>query len=284
MRSRIRFHMQRLVSNLFEGVFSSYIKTTRGVELDELRAYQPGDEFRSIDWKATTRTGVLHVRLKLMDRRTCVFFLIDRSGSKKFGSSCFAKEDIQTAVISLLVQSATETGNQVSFVTFTDRIERFVPPQSGQKENIRIVERLKNEKTRGVHTDLNCVFEFLNTLQTTPSLVFVLSDFMAPYNYTRSLKTLVQKHDVVPVIISDIREETIPKARGFLAIRDLETERMMHLDLTKGLVTDLPYAALFRKLNLEYLTLRTDQDEEQWVKLLFDLFDKKIRRRSRLKR
>ena len=276
--------MQRLVSNLFEGVFSSYIKTTRGVELDELRAYHPGDEFRSIDWKATTRTGILHVRLKLMDRRTCVFFLIDRSGSKKFGSSYFAKEDIQTAIVSLLVQSATETGNQVSFVTFTDRIERFVPPQSGQKENIRIVESLKNDKVRGVHTDLNCVFEFLNTLQITPSLVFVLSDFMAPYNYTRSLKNLSQKHDVVPVIISDIREETIPKVRGFVAVRDLETERIMHLDLTKGLVSDLQYAALFRKLNLEYLTLRTDQDEEQWVRLFFDFFDKKIRRRSRLKR
>ena len=284
MKSRIRFHMQRLVSNLFEGVFSSYIKTTRGVELDELRAYHPGDEFRSIDWKATTRTGILHVRLKLMDRRTCVFFLIDRSGSKKFGSSYFAKEDIQTAIVSLLVQSATETGNQVSFVTFTDRIERFVPPQSGQKENIRIVESLKNDKVRGVHTDLNCVFEFLNTLQITPSLVFVLSDFMAPYNYTRSLKNLSQKHDVVPVIISDIREETIPKVRGFVAVRDLETERIMHLDLTKGLVSDLQYAALFRKLNLEYLTLRTDQDEEQWVRLFFDFFDKKIRRRSRLKR
>ncbi|MDR4498552.1 MAG: DUF58 domain-containing protein [Candidatus Scalindua sp.] len=284
MKSRIRFHMQRLVSNLFEGVFSSYIKTTRGVELDELRAYQPGDEFRSIDWKATTRTGILHVRLKLMDRRTCVFFLIDRSGSKKFGSSYFAKEDIQTAIVSLLVQSATETGNQVSFVTFTDRIERFVPPQSGQKENIRIVESLKNDKTRGVNTDLNCVFEFLNTLQITPSLVFVLSDFMAPYNYTRSLKTLSQKHDVVPVIISDIREEAIPKVRGFVAVRDLETEKILHLDLTKGLVSDLQYKALFRKLNLEYLTLRTDQDEEQWVRLFFDFFDKKIRRRSRLKR
>ncbi len=284
MRSRIRLHIQRLVANLFEGTFSSYLKTTRGIELDELRQYQPGDEFRSIDWKATTRTGILHVRLKLVDRRTCVFFLIDRSGSKKFGSSHYTKEDIQTAIVSILVQSATETGNQASFITFTDRIERFVPPQSGQKETIKIVDSLKYDKIRGVRTDIKCALDFLHNMQLTPSLVFVLSDFLAPFNYERSLKFLAEKHDVIPIIISDIREEMFPKARGFVAVKDLETNNMMYLDLSKGLKSDLQNIQLFHKLNLDYLTLRTDQDEEQWTRSLSDFFDKRIRRRSRLKR
>ncbi len=284
MRSRIRFHMQKLVSNLFEGLFFSYLKTTRGVELDELRQYQPGDEFRSIDWKATTRTGILHVRLKLVDRRTCIFFLIDRSGSKRFGSSRFTKEDIQASILSLLVQSATEAGNQVSFITFTDRVERYIPPQSGQKENFKVVENLVFDKTCGGKTDLNCVFEFLNTLQTTPSLVFVLSDFLAPFNYVSALKSLVGKHDIVPLILSDVREEIIPKVRGFMAVRDMESDELMYLDLSQGFVPNQQNRDLFHKLNIEYLTLRTDQDEEQWVRLLLDFFDKKVRRRSRLKR
>ncbi|GJQ59269.1 MAG: DUF58 domain-containing protein [Candidatus Scalindua sp.] len=276
--------MQKLVSNLFEGVFYSYVRTTRGVELDELRQYQPGDEFRSIDWKTTTRTGLLHVRLKLVDRRTCIFFLVDKSGSKKFGSSRFTKRDIQTSLLYLLVKSATEAGNQVSFITFTDRVERYVPPQSGQKENLKVVESLNNDKTRGGFTDLNCAFEFLNTLHTTTSLVFVLSDFLAPFNYESSFKLLVGKHDIVPIIISDIREETLPKARGFMAVRDLESDELMYLDLSQGLVSNQQNRDLFHRLNLEYLTLRTDEDEDQWARLLLNFFDNKLRRRSRLKR
>ncbi|MFQ5964129.1 MAG: DUF58 domain-containing protein [Candidatus Scalinduaceae bacterium] len=284
MRSKIRLHIQRLVANLFEGVFSSYLKATRGIELDELRQYQPGDDFRSIDWKTTTRTGILHVRLRLVDRRTSVFFLIDKSESKKFGSSSYAKEDIQTSIVSILVQSATETGNQVGFIIFTDRIEMFIPPQVGQKETFRIVENIKYAKTKGVLTDMNCAFEFLNSMQLTPSLVFVLSDFLAPFNYEKSLESLAKKHDVIPIIISDIREEALPKARGFVTVKDLETHDVTYLDLSKGLVRDLQHFNLFNKLNLDYLTLRTDQDEEQWIRNLSNFFDKRIKRRSRTKR
>lgn len=284
MRSKVRLHIQRLVANLYEGVFSSYLNSTRGIELDELRQYQPGDEFRSIDWKATTRTGVLHVRLKLVDRRTNIFFLIDRSASKRFGSTSFTKEDIQSSVVSILVQSAAETGNPVSFITFTDRIEKYTPPQSGQRETIKIIENIMHDRAKGVLTDVNCAFEFLNNMRFAPSLVFVLSDFLAPFNYESSLKYLTDKHDVIPIIISDIREETFPKAMGFVAVRDMETNNVKYLDLSQGLVADLQYINLFNKLNLDYLILMTDQNEEQWAGALSNFFDIRKRRRSRIKK
>ncbi len=284
MRSKIRLHIQRLVANLFEGAFSSSLNTTRGIELDELRQYQPGDEFRSIDWKATTRTGILHVRLKLVDKRTNIFFLIDRSGSKKFGSTNFTKEDIQSSVVSILVQSAAETGNPVSFITFTDRVEKFIPPQSGQNETIKIAEGIIRDRARGVLTDVNCAFESLNNMRFLPSLVFVLSDFLAPFNYENSLKYLARKHDVIPIIISDIREEVFPKARGFVAVRDLETHNVKYLDLSQGLITGLQHINLFNKLDLDHLTLMTDQREEQWTGALSDFFDRRMRKRSRVKK
>ncbi len=283
MRSKIRLHIQRMVANLFEGSFSSYQNSTRGIELDELRQYQPGDEFRSIDWKATTRTGTLHVRLKLVDKRTNIFFLIDRSGSTKFGSAHFAKEEIQSSIISTLVQSATETGNLVSFITFTDKIENYIPPQAGQKEGIRLAGNMMNDKTKGIRTNINRAFEFLNNKRFAPSLVFVLSDFFAPFDYENSLKSLVKKHDVIPIIISDIREEALPRARGFVAVKDLETQGVKYLDLSQDLIANLQHIKLFNKLNLGYLTLKTDMDEEQWVSSLSDFFDKRIRRRCRIK-
>lgn len=284
MRSKIRLHIQRMVANLFAGSFSSYLNTTRGIELDELRQYQPGDEFKSIDWKTTTRTGVLHVRLKLVDKRTNIFFLIDRSESKKFGSTNFTKEDIQLSIIPILVQAATESGNLVSFITFTDRIEKYVPPLAGQKESIRIAQSIMCDRNKGIRTNINCALKFLNSMQFTPSLVFILSDFFAPFDYERALKFLAKKHDVIPIIISDIREEAFPKARGFVAVKNLETQSVKYLDLSKGLLANSQHFNLFNKLNLDYLTLMTDQDEEQWTKALSDFFDNRTRRRSRIKK
>ena len=284
MRSKIRLHLQRMVANLFEGSFSSYMNSTRGIELDELRQYQPGDEFRAIDWKATTRTGALHVRLKLVDKRTNIFFLIDRSGSTKFGSASFTKEKIQSSIITTLVQSATETGNLVSFISFTDQVESYLPPQAGQKEGVRLAENIVNGKVKGRRTNIKCAFNFLNSKRFAPSLVFVLSDFFAPFDYENSLKSLVRKHDVIPIIISDIREESFPKTRGFVAVKDLETQGVKYLDLSQDLITNLQHIKLFNKLNLGYLTLKTDMDEEQWISALSDFFDKRVRRRSRIKR
>ena len=284
MRSKIRLHLQRMVANLFEGSFSSYMNSTRGIELDELRQYQPGDEFRAIDWKATARTGALHVRLKLVDKRTNIFFLIDRSDSTKFGSARFTKEKIQSSIITTLVQSATETGNLVSFISFTDKVESYIPPQAGQKEGIRLAENTVNGKVKGRRTNINCAFEFLNSKRFPPSLVFVLSDFFAPFDYESSLKSLVRKHDVIPIIISDIREESLPKARGFVAVKDLETQGVKYLDLSQDLIANLQHIKLFNKLNLGYLTLKTDMNEEQWISALSDYFDRRIRRRSRIKR
>jgi len=284
LRSKIRLHLQRMVANLFEGSFSSYMNSTRGIELDELRQYQPGDEFRAIDWKATARTGALHVRLKLVDKRTNIFFLIDRSDSTKFGSARFTKEKIQSSIITTLVQSATETGNLVSFISFTDKVESYIPPQAGQKEGIRLAENTVNGKVKGRRTNINCAFEFLNSKRFPPSLVFVLSDFFAPFDYESSLKSLVRKHDVIPIIISDIREESLPKARGFVAVKDLETQGVKYLDLSQDLIANLQHIKLFNKLNLGYLTLKTDMNEEQWISALSDYFDRRIRRRSRIKR
>ena len=284
MRSKIRLHLQRMVANLFEGSFSSYMNSTRGIELDELRQYQPGDEFRSIDWKATTRTGTLHVRLKLVDKRTNIFFLIDRSGSTKFGTARFTKEKIQSSIISTLVKSATETGNLVSFITFTDKVENYLSPHSGQKEGVRLAGNMMNDKVKSRLTNINCAFKFLNNMRFAPSLVFVLSDFFAPFDYESSLKSLVRKHDVIPIIISDLREESLPKARGFVAVKDLETQGVKCLDLSQDLIANLQHIKLFNKLNLGYLTLKTDLGEEQWISSLSDFFDKRIRRRSRVKR
>ena len=131
MKKRIRLSLQRLIGNLFGGVFSSYLNAPHGLELDELRQYQPGDDARSVDWKATVKTGKLHVRLKLVDKRVTIVFLVDKSLSEKFGSYVNTKEDVQSDVLTMLVHAASETGNEIGFITFTDRIENYSKPGAG---------------------------------------------------------------------------------------------------------------------------------------------------------
>lgn len=284
MRKRIRLSLQRLIGNFFDGIFSSYLHAPHGLELDELRRYQPGDDFRSIDWKTTARTGKLHVRIKLVDKRVTIFFLVDRSRSEKFGSLVNTKEDIQSSVLSLLVYAASETGNEIGFVTFTDKVESYIQPKAGAKEALKNIKNILLKTPSSNYTDLNTAFRFLNEQSHFPSLVFILSDFLAPYNYDQSLKTLSYYHEVIPIIISDRMETNLPNAKGFLSVQDIETGMIKSLDISTALEKSAPYLALFRKLNIDYLTLSTGEDEEIWIKKISEFFDKRIRRGGRRRR
>ncbi len=284
MKKRIKLSLQRLIGNLFEGTFSSYLNAPHGLELDELRQYQPGDDCRSIDWKATLKTGKLHVRMKLVDKRVTIIFLVDKSRSEKFGSFLYTKEDIQAGILSILVYAASETGNEIGFVTFTDRVENYIQPKAGEKEALIQLKKIFHETPSRKRTDLHCAFTFVQEKIQQPALVFILSDFLAPYNYEQSLKTLSYLHEVVPIIISDRMEATVPYAKGFLTVQDIETGVMKSLDISTALEESLPYLALLRKLNIDHLAISTDEDEEMWVKKISEFFDRRIRRGGRRRR
>ncbi|MBI2472253.1 MAG: DUF58 domain-containing protein [Planctomycetes bacterium] len=284
MKRRIRLYLQRLIGNFFDGTFSSYLNAPHGLELDELRQYQPGDDLRSVDWKATAKTGKLHVRMKLVDKRVTIIFLIDKSKSEKFGSFLNTKEDIQSGVLSILVNAASETGNEIGFITFTDKIENYIQPKAGEKEALKNIKNILLETPASSRTDLNNAFKFLNEKIPSTSLVFILSDFLAPYNYEQSLKTLSYLHEVIPIVITDKMETNLPDAPGFLTVQDIETGTIKSLDISTTLKKTNPHLGLFRRLNLDYLALYNDEDEEIWIKKISEFFDRRIRRGGRRRR
>ncbi|MCF6156631.1 MAG: DUF58 domain-containing protein [Candidatus Brocadia sp.] len=284
MKRRIKLSLQRLIGNLFEGVFSSYVNALHGLELDELRQYQPGDDCKSIDWKATVKTGKLHVRMKLVDKRVTIIFLVDKSRSEKFGSFLNTKEEVQSSILSILVHAASETGNEIGFITFTDRVENYIQPKAGEKEALINVKNILRETPSSTRTDLNNAFQFLHEKISPPALVFLLSDFLAPYNYEQSLKMLSYLHEVIPIVISDRTESSLPDARGFLAVQDIETGTIKSLDISTACRESLPYLTLFRKLNIDHLALLTEENEEMWIKKISEFFDRRIRRGGRRRR
>ena len=284
VKKRIRLSLQRLIGNLFGGVFSSYLNAPHGLELDELRQYQPGDDARSIDWKATAKTGKLHSRLKLVDKRVAIVFLIDRSLSEKFGTFVATKEEAQTSVTTLLVHAASEMGNEIGFVTFTDRIECYSKPGAGEKETLTRLRHVMRKTPSGKGTDLHCAFAFASENAPRPALVFIMSDFLAPYNYERALKTLSGLHEVVPVIISDRAETHVPDSRGLLTMQDMETGVIRPVAVSTVARKPAPYLALLRKLAIDHLAISTGEDEEVWIKKISEFFDRRIRRGVRRRR
>jgi len=291
MKRRIRLYLQRLIGNFFDGTFSSYLNAPHGLELDELRQYQPGDDLRSVDWKATAKTGKLHMRMKLVDKRVTIIFLVDKSRSGKFGSFVHTKEDVQSKILSILVSAASETGNEIGFatftdrvVTFTDRVENYLQPKAGEKEALKNIKNILRETPSSSYTDLNSACKFLNEKTPSAALVFILSDFLAPYNYEQSLKTLSYAHEVVPIVISDRMETDLPDARGFLTVQDMETRTVKFLDISTALQKTKPYLGLLKKLNIDYLAIYNDEDEDIWIKKISEFFDRRIRRGGRRRR
>ncbi len=284
MKKRIRLSLQRLIGNLFGGVFSSYLNAPHGLELDELRQYQPGDDARSVDWKATVKTGKLHVRLKLVDKRVTIVFLVDKSLSEKFGSYVNTKEDVQSDVLTMLVHAASETGNEIGFITFTDRIENYSKPGAGEKEALTRLRHIMRKAPSGKCTDLHCAFTFANENAPRPALIFIMSDFLAPYNYERSLKTMSGLHEVVSIIISDRAERNVPDSKGILTLQDMETGVIKPVAISMVTRKPAPYMALLRKLAIDHLAISTGEDEEVWIKKISEFFDRRIRRGVRRRR
>ncbi len=276
--------MQRLIGNLFAGTFSSYMNALHGLEFDGIRQYQAGDDCKAIDWKSTVKTGKLHVRMKFVDKRATIIFVVDKSRSENFGSFILTKEEVQSAILFTLVRAASEAGNEVGFLTFADRVENFIQPKVGEKEALINAKNISQERTSGSCTDLHAAFTFLNEKILHPALVFILSDFLAPYNYEQSLKTLSLLHEVVPVIVSDRMETALPQSNGFFMAQDMETGSTKLLDISAAQAESLPYINLLKKLNIDYISLLTDENEEIWTKKISEFFDKRIRRGRRRRR
>lgn len=284
VKRKIQLYFRRLTSRLFEGAFPSSVSGPRGVELEEIREYQPGDSLRSIDWKTTARAGKLHIRISIPDRRTSVLFLVDKSGSKRFGASKALKEDVLLSVLSILIEAVGEMGNPIGFVTFTDRVEKYFPPYMNQKQALRLIEAFKRDEPHGTLTDLDTVFFYVNGLNLPPSVVFVLSDFIAEDNYYASLSTLSKRHEVIPIVVKDVREDELPRARAFLTVRDMESQEFDLLDLSQPLLTEEQYLRHFIRLGLDYIFVNTGENELTWRNKLADFFEKRAKTRRTVRR
>ena len=230
---RIQITTSRLVSDVFAGQYESVFKG-RGMEFDEVREYQVGDEIRSIDWNVTARMGHPYVKKFMEERELTVMLLLDLSRSSYFGTVNKLKRQIAAEVCSVLAFSAVRNNDKVGLLIFTDRIEKFVPPRKGTSHVLRIIREALYFSPQGRRTNIPYALEYLNKVCHRSTVTFMVSDFYEP-NFEKPLSIANKRHDLVAITITDPKELDLPDI-GIVQFDDPESQELFTLDTSNSVL------------------------------------------------
>jgi uncharacterized protein (DUF58 family) len=223
----IEIRTSRLVNEALGGEYHSVFKG-RGMEFDEVREYQYGDDIRSVDWNVSARQGRLYVKRYVEERELTVMLMVDLSASKDFGSVGRMKNELAAELASLLAFSAIKNNDRVGALIFTETVEKYIPPKKGRKHVLRVVREVLAYEPIGHKTSIATAVKYLDNVLTKKSVVFLISDFVDE-GYEKSLRVANQRHDLIAFPISDPRESALPDA-GILQLLDPETGEIIRVD------------------------------------------------------
>lgn len=249
---RIEILTGRLVSDTFAGEYLSVFKG-RGMEFAEVREYVPGDDIRNIDWNVTARTGRPYVRQYTEERELTVVIACDLSGSQFFGTAGRLKKEVAAELSAVLAFSALQNNDKVGLFLFTEEVEKFIPPKKGRKHVLALIRDVLAHEPRRRGTRLAPSIDTINRVLKRRCIVFLISDFRPDADepegaFEKALKLAALKHDVIPVVISDAREELVPALGALLDLEDPETGRRVLLDTRDTAALTTHAAAQRRRL------------------------------------
>jgi uncharacterized protein (DUF58 family) len=271
-----------LVETAFAGDYHSVFKG-RGMNFEDVREYQPGDEIRAIDWNVTARMGNAFVKKFTEERELTVMLVVDVSASGNFGSTTQSKRELAAEVACLLAFSAIRNNDKVGLVLFTDRVELFIPPKKGRSHTLRLIREILFFEPKGRGTDPALALDYLNKIVTRRAVVFFISDFQAP-DFSRALAVSGRRHDFVAIHIHDERERVLPNI-GIITLEDAETGDQIEINTAdrttrarfSGLVDerDQELTRVLRRNNIDAIALQTGKD---YLPQLRSFFKKRGRR------
>jgi len=279
---RIQITTSRLVNESLAGEYHSVFKG-RGMEFDEVREYQHGDDIRTIDWNVSARFNHPFVKVYEEERELTVMLLVDFSRSGSFGTAQQLKTEIAAEICAVLAFSAIKNNDKVGLIMFTDRIEKFVPPKKGRAHILRIVRELISLQPAGTGTDIKAALEYFNHVNKKRSIAFIISDFIDD-GYDQILRIISKKHDIIAVEVFDPREEELPDV-GLVKLRDAETGEPRWIDTGDSRLRT-GFRAYWRKRRTErkQLFLRSKVDaisiriDKPYIKPIVDFFKLRERR------
>ncbi len=280
---RIHIHTNHLVNDVLAGEYESAFRG-RGMEFEEVREYQPGDDVRDIDWNVTARMGHPYVKVYREERELTIMLMVDVSNSGQCGSTTRLKNEVAAEIAALLAFAAIKSNDKVGLIIFSDRVEKFIPPKKGRAHVWRVIREVIQHRPQSKKTDINIVLNFLNMITTRKVIAFLISDFIAS-NYDQSLRITNKKHDVIALSITDPIEMSLPRV-GFIELEDSESGETMLVDTNDNNIRK-GFTALasrrrrelmekFRSNGIDHIGIHTDQPYIDPIMKFFRMREKRL--------
>jgi uncharacterized protein (DUF58 family) len=301
---QIELRTNRIVTETLAGQYHSVFKG-QGMNFDEVREYQPGDDVRAIDWNVTARMNHPFIKKFVEERELTLMLVVDVSGSGLFGSRAQSKRELAAEIASVLAFSAIRNNDKVGLLLFTDEVEKFIPPRKGRSHVLRVIREVLFFEPKRRGTDLVHALEFMGRVLPHRAIAVVISDFITPPQHAvavssaarsqnplppelqTALRIANRKHDVVAVQITDRYELELP-ALGRLILEDAETGEIVELNTGHASSRDAfalrqekqrnDLARQFRSSGVDTIQLRTD---ESYSAALGKFFENREKRRLR---
>lgn len=281
---RIQIVANRAVNDLFAGQYQSVFRG-RGMEFDEVREYQPGDDIRTIDWNVTARAGAPYIKRFSEERELTVLFLVDVSASGAFGSQDRSKLEMVVEVAALLMFSALKNNDKVGLLLFCDDVLEYFPPRKGKQNVLHLIRELLSADPVARETRIEAALEFVSKVHKRKSVVFLISDFLSAIP-RKTLAVAQKRHDLVAITVADPREYNFPDV-GFISLKDAETGEIIELDTSHKAVRALfetrtaermeKTSDELKKVGIDELPISTGEDYLKSLRKFFFMRERRFR-------
>jgi len=278
-----QIQIRKAIDNQMQGDFHSVFKGS-GLEFDDVRAYQYGDDVRSINWNVSAKGHGTFVKTYKEEKEQLVFFILDVSASEDIGNPGQQKIDIAREICGVLALSAVQQQSQVGLICFSDMKEKYLKPGKGDKHAFRLISDLFSLKPKSLKTDIAKMVLYALNLIKRKSVVIMISDFIDD-GYEHNMRALASRHDLVVIHISDKRETQLPRL-GIVPLLDKESKKTIWTNTSspqfrRGLRDTFEgntskMETFCRKHQANYVNIYTDED---YVPKLIKLF--RVRNKSR---
>lgn len=306
---QIELRTNRLVTETLGGQYHSVFKG-QGMNFEEVREYQPGDEVRAIDWNVTARMNHPFVKKFVEERELTLMLIVDVSGSGLFGSGAQSKRELAAEVASVLAFSAIRNNDKVGVILFSEEVEKYIPPKKGRRHVLRVIREILFHEPKKRGTNINSAMEFLNRVTSHRAIAVVVSDFIGtptkPTDATPtppssrsflsesliqsafvSLRSTNKRHDVIAIQVVDRYELELPSI-GRLVFKDAETGEVVEINTNelrklksfseRQAKNQAELMRMLRSANIDAIQLRTDQDYGPALGRFFETREKRRRR------
>ena len=235
---KIEIKTRGLSNEIFAGKYHTAFKG-RGMSFAEVREYRIGDDVRDIDWNVTARLRKPHIKVYEEERELTMMLMIDVSGSRMFGTTDYLKKNIITELAAVLAFSASQTGDKVGCIFFSDKVEKFIPPKKGRSHILMIIRELVSFVPESNGTAISEAVRYLTGVNKKRCTAFLLSDFLNSKRddeaLNDALKIASSRHDIIALKVSDPREREMPDV-GIVELQDAETARKVWVDTSSQAV------------------------------------------------